>query len=264
MKLLHETQNLGNLRLLMILINSKMFSTPLNMLIKCRVNYRHMDLIGTQMVFVLIHQALIVMKIFLTWLVSKVTCHHYSDVYCQACNEWQCQEAEVHSFQMEYTPCNMHVFAALVLLLFPMMQLSTSSIPPMVISIFSMMVFLFWSPCSFYFPSGDIYDTVIHQQLCTLTLASCNNDIDKHAEKFQWLFKPVRLHLSLTDVHVHWDNFHKQVNAHPSPWFQQYFTSKIIKRHNKFCTEKLDYAKNAPQDWSGYCLILWSRVMLFI
>jgi len=70
------------------------------------------------------------------------------------------------------------------------------------------------------------------------------------------LFKPVGPHLSLTDVHAHWDNFHKQVKVHPSPWFRQYFTSKIIKSHNKFCTQKLDYTENVSKDHSDTLLSL--------
>jgi len=70
------------------------------------------------------------------------------------------------------------------------------------------------------------------------------------------LFKPVGPHLSLTDVHAHWDNFHKQVNVHPSPWFRQYFTSKIIESHNKFRTQKLDYTDNVSKDCSDTLLSL--------
>jgi len=94
-------------------------------------------------------------------------------------------------------------------------------------------------------------------------MASCNNNFDKYTEKFQHLFKPVGTHLSLTNVHAHWDSFHKQANANPSPWFWQYFTTKIIKCHNKFCTEKLNYTKNASQDHSDKLLDLVKQCHVF-
>jgi len=53
---------------------------------------------------------------------------------------------------------------------------------------------------SFLFPSHDIWNTIIHQKLSTLTLASCNNDFDKYTEKDQCFFKPVGPHLSLSQT----------------------------------------------------------------
>jgi len=123
---------------------------------------------------------------------NKVACHHYSDVYHQACNEWQYQEAEVHSFQMGYTLYNVHVFVALVLA--AISHKVTAYIKHVThgnIHLLNDGPFVWITLFLFLFPSGDIYDTIIHQQLCALTLASCNNNFDKYAEKFQHLFKPV-------------------------------------------------------------------------
>jgi len=45
----------------------------------------------------------------------KVAMQHYSQVYTNACNKWQCTEAEVYAFQTERSLYNVRVFATLVL-----------------------------------------------------------------------------------------------------------------------------------------------------
>ncbi len=110
-----------------------------------------------------------------------VATKHYSQVHTNACNKWQCTEAEVHAFQTERSLYNVRIFATLVL-----QAISHEATEYIKVATKNNLCLLNNGPFvwvtlfQYLFLSSDIYDRVIQQQINALSMASCNNDFDKN------------------------------------------------------------------------------------
>jgi len=96
----------------------------------------------------------------------KVATKHYNQVYTNVCNEWQCTEAEVYAFQTERSLYNVRVFATLILK--AISHEATEYIKVATKNNLRLLndgPFVWVTLFQYLFPSNDVYNRVIWQQI---------------------------------------------------------------------------------------------------